>query len=296
MPQTHRTLGLILGVIAVTMFGGSLVGTRAAVAYFDPWFVTVARAAIGGVLALVTLAVQRPALPRQHLGRLAIISLCLVIGFPALMAIATVTVPASHAAVILGLQPLATTIGAVPLAGERPSPVFWVLSIIGALLVVVFALRDGNVSVATGDVFLVIAVSLTGVGYVMSGVLARSMRGVEVIAWALVIALPAVLVATYLLWPANAAGAPMSAWIGLIYVGAVSQFIGYGFWNVALAVGGVARVGQVQLLQVFVAIALSAIFLGEKVDGEMLAFAAAVVVVVALGRRAAVKGPVAPEG
>jgi drug/metabolite transporter (DMT)-like permease len=288
MSQPNRTLGLILGIVAVTMFGGSLPGTRAAVAFFDPWFVTVARAAIGGVLAAATLAVQRPRVPRQHLGRLALISLTLVIGFPALMAIATVTVPASHAAVILGLQPLATMIGAVPIAGERPSPLFWLLSVIGAGLVVAFALRDGSIEVATGDLWLIAAVSLTGLGYTLSGVLSRTMSGVEVIAWALVIALPVSLVATFLMWPANAAAAPASAWIGLIYVGAVSQFIGYGFWNVALAIGGVARVGQVQLLQVFAAIAFSALFLGETITPEMLAFAIAVVAVVALGRRAAI--------
>jgi drug/metabolite transporter (DMT)-like permease len=288
MPPRNRTLGLVLGLLAITMFGGSLPGTRAAVAYFDPWFVTVARAAIGGVLAMATLAVQRPRFPREHIGRLTIISLTLVIGFPVMMAIATVTVPASHAAVILGLQPLGTTIGAVPFAGERPSPFFWLLSLIGAGLVIAFALRDGSVEVAMGDVFLVIAVGFTAVGYTMSGVLARTMHGVEVIAWALIIALPFTFVATFVLWPANAAGAPASAWIGLLYVGAVSQFIGYGFWNVALAIGGVARVGQVQLLQVFVAMGFSALFLGEVVTPEMLAFAAAVVAVVALGRRAAV--------
>jgi drug/metabolite transporter (DMT)-like permease len=288
MPQHNRTLGLILGIVAVIMFGGSLPATRAAVAFFDPWFVTVARATIGGVLAAATLAVQRPRPPRAHLGRLTLISLCLVIGFPVLMAIATVTVPASHAAVILGLQPLATTIGAVPIAGERPSLFFWILSIIGAGLVVAFALRDGSVDVATGDLFLIAAVSLTGIGYTLSGVLARTMHGVEVIAWALIIALPFALVATFVLWPANASAAPLSAWIGLIYVGAMSQFIGYGFWNAALAMGGVARVGQVQLLQVFAAMGFSALFLGEVVTPEMLFFAIAVVAVVALGRRAAV--------
>jgi drug/metabolite transporter (DMT)-like permease len=288
MVQNSRSLGLLLGLVAVAMFGGSLPATRIAVAYLDPWFVTAARATIGGALALGALAIWRRPYPRQHTMRLGLISLCLVIGFPAMMAIASVTVPATHASVILGLLPLATTVASVPLAGERPSLVFWILSLIGAGLVAAFALRDGNVAVVAADIFLALAVTLTGVGYTLSGVMSRTMAGWQVIAWALVMALPVAVIATIAWWPANAASVPVGAWIGLIYVGAISQFIGYAFWNVALAIGGVARVGQLQLVQPFVSMGLAALFLAEAVDGEMIGFALAVVVVVALGRRAAV--------
>ncbi len=57
-----RFLGLTLGLIAVVMFGGSLPATRAAVAHLDPWFVTAARAAIGGSIALTLFAIRRPPL------------------------------------------------------------------------------------------------------------------------------------------------------------------------------------------------------------------------------------------
>ena len=270
------------------MFSGSLPATRAAVAHLDPWFVTVARAAIGGVLALGLIVVRRPPVPHAHLGTLALIVLCLVIGFPAMLAIASVTVPAAHGGVILGLLPLATAIAAVPLAGERPSLFFWVLSLIGAGLVVAFALRDGNAAVVTGDIFIALAVTLTGVGYTLSGVMSRTIPGWTVIAWALVLSLPPTAIATWWLWPANAASVPLSAWLGLIYVGAVAQFIGYAAWNAALAIGGVARIGQLQLIQPFATIALAAIFLGETIDAEMIGFALAVGLVVALGRRAAI--------
>jgi len=270
MPQTARSLGLVLGLIAVLMFGGSLPATRAAVAYLDPWFVTVARAAIGGVIALGLFAIRRPPMPHVHLVRLGLVALCLVIGFPAAMAIASVTVPAAHASVILGLLPLATAVAAVPLAGERPSLFFWILSLAGAALVAAFALRDGSVAVVTGDIFLALAVTLTGIGYTLSG------------------SLPPTAIATWSLWPADAATVPLSAWIGLVYVGVISQFVGYAFWNMALAVGGMARVGQLQLIQPFVTMGLAALLLGEAVTGEMIGFAVAVVLVVALGRRAAV--------
>ena len=155
-------------------------------------------------------------------------------------------------------------------------------------MVAAFALRDGSVAVVTGDIFLALAVTLTGIGYTLSGMMARIMPGWEVIAWALVLCLPLSAIGAFILWPANAAAVPASAWIGLVYVGLISQFVGYAFWNMALAVGGMARVGQLQLIQPFVTMGLAALFLGETIDGEMIGFAAAVVVVVALGRRAAV--------
>ena len=296
MPQSNRTLGLALGLVAVVMFGGSLPATRASVLYLDPWFVTAARAAIGGAISLVLLGVRRPPLRLTHVPRLVLIALCLVIGFPLAAAIATVTVPSAHGGVILALMPLTTAIAAVPLAGERPSPFFWILTVIGAALVAAFALRDGSVAVVTGDIFLVLAVTMTGVGYTLSGTMARIMPGWQVIAWALVITLPPAAVATWLLWPDDAATVPLSAWIALIYSGVITQFVGYAIWNMALAAGGVARVGQLQLVQPFVTMAIAAVFLGETVDFAMIAFAVAVVAVVALGRRAAIRGPAASPG
>ncbi len=286
MHRANPSLGLALGLFAVVLFGGSLPATRESVLYLDPWFVTAARAAIAGVVALGLFAVRRP--PRAHAGRLVLIALCLVAGFPAAISIASVTVPSAHAGVILGLMPLTTAIAAVPLAGERPSPAFWLLSIIGAALVAAFALRDGSVSVVTGDIFLALAVTLTGIGYTLSAMMSRAMPGWQVIGWATVISLPVSGLATVLLWPANAASVPAAAWIALLYSGVVTQFLAYAVWNVALATGGVSRVGQLQLVQPFVTMAIAALFLRETIDGEMIGFAVAVVIVVALGRRAAI--------
>ena len=47
MPRSHPALGLVLGLAAVVIFGGSLPATRLAVAALDPWFVTAGRAAVG---------------------------------------------------------------------------------------------------------------------------------------------------------------------------------------------------------------------------------------------------------
>lgn len=286
---SSRSFGLILGLIAVILFSGSLPANREAVADLSPWFVTAGRAAIAGFIAVGLIAIRRPVFPRQQFGRLALIALCLIVGFPAAIAVASVTVPASHGAVVLGLLPLATAVAAVPIAGERPSIWFWLLGILGAIIVGVYALRGGDTDIVTGDIYLALAVILTGVGYTLSGTMARTMPGWEVIAWALVLTFPFALAAAIALWPQNAADVHWSAWVALLYSGIIVQFVAYACWNAALAVGGVARVGQLQVLQPFFTIVIAALILGEAVDAETVLFAAAIVIVVALSRRTTIR-------
>ena len=52
-----------------------------------------------------------------------------------------------------------------------------------------------------------------------------------------------------------------------------------------MAMGGIARVAQMQLLQPFVTFALAAIFLGEPITPQIVLFAAAVVATVAISTR-----------
>ena len=59
-------------------------------------------------------------------------------------------VPSAHGGVILGLLPIATAVAAVFVAGERPSPFFWLMSVLGAALVVAFSLRGGAIVPARG--------------------------------------------------------------------------------------------------------------------------------------------------
>lgn len=296
MRNTHLLYGLLLGALAVVLFGASLPATRLAVRSLDPWFVTTARGAGAGLIAIAVLAVSRRPVPWQDLPRLAAIALCLVIGFPGLMAVAMTTVPSAHGGVILGLLPMATAVAAVLFAGERPSPFFWALSAAGAALVVAFSMRDGALLPVPGDLLLFASVAICGAGYALSGALARRMPGWEVISWAVVVSLPVLAPATLFLWPDELARVPWAPWAGLAYVTLVSQYLGFWLWNSALALGGVARIGQVQLLQPFATLAIAAILLGEAISLRMVAFAVAVVAVVALGMRARIgsRAPATP--
>ena len=111
------------------------------------------------------------------------------------------------------------------------------------------------------------------------------MPGWEVISWQVVIFLPLAALATFALWPTDIASVPVSSWAGLGYVGFVSQYTAFFVFNAALAIGGIARVGQVMLLQPFVIVALALPVNGEPLDVETILFAAAVVATVLIGQR-----------
>ncbi|MFG1398167.1 DMT family transporter [Roseixanthobacter pseudopolyaromaticivorans] len=280
-------LGLFLGFVGVVIFGATLPATRLALTGFDPAFVTFARAAMAGLLAAPLLMLRARSLPRAPgvLRDLLVVVASLIFAFPLLMGTATATVPVAHAGVVLGLLPLATVAGAAALAGERPSRAFILLSLLGAGVVVAFALRNGGAGrFGFGDTLLVLSVVACGIGYPISARLARHMEAWEVISWALVLALPLTIPLTLLTFPANVAAAPALAWAGLGYVAVMSQFIGFFFWNAGLAMGGISRVSQVQLLQTFVTVGLAWPINGEAPELETVLFAAAVVGIVALGR------------
>ena len=282
---------MALGLLTVVLFGATVPLTRIAVAELDPVFLSCARAALAGVGALVWIAVAQPPYPkRADRHELAIVVLCVVFGFATLMALGTVTVPAAHGGIVLGLLPLATTTAAVFVAGERPSLAFWLIGLVGAGLVVGFAIhRAGGLHPSIGDLFLFGAVIAGGIGYAMSARLSGRLGSAGVISWAVVIALPLSLPATIVLWPADAHLVSWRAWAALAYVGLVSQWLGFFAWNRGLMLGGIAKVSQVQLLQTFVTLALAALLNGETLDVETISVATLVVATVMLGQRTRVR-------
>lgn len=287
MRSSHEKLGYVLGFIGVAIFAGSLPATRLAVMHLDAWFVTSARAAIAGLCALVLLiAMRRPLPPKDAWPRFTLVILGVVFGFPFFTALAMTNVPAAHGGVVLGVLPLATAATAVVLAGERPGLGFWIAAFIGAIVVTAFALRNSSGwSLSQGDLQLALAIVSGGIAYAASGALARTMPGWEVISWALVASLPVSLAAMILLFPANPAAIPLDAWLGLLYAAVMAQWMGFFFWNAGLAMGGISRVSQVQLIQPFVTVALATIVNREIIDLQTILFALAVVLTVAIGTR-----------
>lgn len=288
-PASRDLVGYALGLAGVIIFGATLPMTRIAVVTFSPWFITFGRAAVAGVLAALLLAIVRRPLPDRRLWPALVLgAICTTIGFPGFSSLAMQTVPASHGGVVLGVLPLATAVAASFINGERPSPVFWFWSLAGAAIVVAFTLRAGDANFGHGDLYLLLSCVAAATGYACFAKVTRSVGGWETISFALVLMLPVSIAASALLWRDSYAAAPPEAIAAFAYVSLFSMFIGFFFWNAGLALGGVARVGQVQLLQSFVTLAISSLMLGETIRLETILFALAVVVIVMMGRRAAV--------
>ena len=283
---SRERLGLLLGFVGMAIFGGTLPATRIAVAAIDPVALTAMRTAIAGICSLALIIVLRRKFPPRHLWlQLAVASICVVVLFPFLMALAVQTVDASHGGVVMGALPIATAFVAVLITHERPKPLFWLASIAGAAVVVAFALRQGGGTLTAGDLLLFAAVAASATGYAFSGKLTASMPGWEVISWALVIALPLSLPVAVFTLPADPGQIAPKPWLALLYVALFPQWIGFFAWNAGLAMGGIARVSQMQLLQPFITFALASIFIGETITPQILLFAAAVVVTVAISTR-----------
>ena len=277
-PLDSSTQGWINGFIGVVIFSGSLPATRLAVMEFDPVFLTMIRAAIAGVLGLMLLALfreQRPA--RNQWQPLVIVALGVVIGFPLLTALALQYVTSAHSIVFIGLLPLATAVFGVLRGGERPRPVFWLFSILGSVLVMGYAFAQGLSAAPVGDVLMLLAVLACGLGYAEGAKLSRSLGGWQVICWALVVSLPVVLPLSLILAPASLRGISLPAWLSLGYVALFSMLIGFVFWYRGLAQGGIAAVGQLQLLQPFFGLALAAGLLHEQVSLGMVLVTVAVI-------------------
>jgi drug/metabolite transporter (DMT)-like permease len=289
-----KNVGLILGFCGVVLFGGTLPATRLTVAAIDPLLLTAARASIAGIAGLgVLLVLRRRVPPRELWSELLITGLCTIVGFPVFTALAMVSVPAAHGGVVLGILPLATTAAAAIVAQERPSIGFWLVSLVGAAIVLVFILgnRDAR-TFALGDLYLVGTVLTGAFGYALSRRLSRVMPGWEVVSWQVVTFLPIFALITLALWPHDLGGIPIAAWGGLAYVGLVSQYLAFFVFNAAMAISGVARVSQLMLLQPFVILGLAALVNGEPARPSTFAYAGAVVATVFVGRRMSVAGTV----
>lgn len=274
--------GWLNGFIGVLIFSGSMPATRMAVINMSPIFVTVARASIAGLLALAVLIVFKEKRPEKAMYLpIAIVALGAVIGFPLLSALALQHITSAHSLVFLGLLPIVTASFAVLRGGERPKPVFWLFSVMGSLLVIGYAIYQGINASPIGNILMLAGIVLCGLGYAEGARLSKTMGGWQVISWALVISLPIMLPLMFIYQPGSFSTVSTGAWLSLAYIALFSMFIGFIFWYRGLAQGGIASVGQLQLLQPFFGLGLAATLLHESVSIGMLGVTIGVILCVA---------------
>jgi drug/metabolite transporter (DMT)-like permease len=284
MEQTSKGWGS--GLLGVIIFSGSLPATRVAIAGFSPVFLTSARAVIAAVLGVFLLCALRQKRPgKGDIGPLVVVALGVVVGFPLLTGLALQHMNSAHSIVFIGLLPLATAIFGVLRGGERPKPAFWIFSILGSLSVAGFAFSQSGSASLIGDLLMVAAVVVCGLGYAEGAVLSRRLGGWQVICWALVLALPVMAAVAFASLPRAWAGIGSPAWLGLAYVSVFSMLVGFVFWYRGLALGGIAKVGQLQLLQPFFGLTLAGLLLHEPIAWTMIAVTGVIVLCVAGAKR-----------
>lgn len=283
----HSFRGWGSGMIGVAIFSGSMPATRLAVLDLPPMVLTSARGLIAGLLAaLVLLASRQPVPTRAQWRQVALVAAGCVIGFPMLSALALQHITSARSLVFIALLPLSTALFAVLRGGERPSGAFWGFALAGAAAVAGFAMLRGGGADPAGDALMIGAVLVCGLGYAEGAVLTRQLGGWQTISWALVLCLPLMVGWLMLAWPAaGLGGVRLASWLALGYVAVFSMLVGFLFWYRGLSLGGIASVGQLQLLQPFMGLALAALLLHEHIAPAMLVAMVLVIGSVAGARR-----------
>jgi drug/metabolite transporter (DMT)-like permease len=280
----------VLGFIGVLCFSVSLPVTRVAVREFGVIFVSFGRAVMAAALAIAVVLATRTPLPARRLWpRLAVVIGGVVVGFPAFTGLALQHAPAGHGSVVVGLLPAATAGLSVLRTGDRPSARYWFFAAIGALAIIVLSVARGTRDIAIGDAYLVAAVLAAAIGYTEGALLSRELGGWQTISWAVIGALPITVPLTVVGLHPVGFNEPMTAWFCLAYLGAVSMFLGFFAWYAGLALGGIARVSQVQLLQPIFSLVWATLFLHEHLDRLIVVVAIIVLLCVFGSRRSAVR-------
>ncbi len=270
------TVGVLFGFVGMLGFSGTLAATRVAVADFSPLAITGARIVVAGLLGGVTLYLTgRTALPeRRHLLPIAVMGLGLAVGYPFFLAVALQSVPAVHGAVVTGLAPAATAIIAVLRAGERPPPVFWLACATGIAAVLTYAYDAGGGAFSAADGWLLLALLCLGLAYVEGGRVSAELGGTTTLCWAMLFLTPfAVGPLVWSLRDVDLASVAPWSWVSMAYLGIVSMFLAAIFWYRGLTAGGIARIGQINLLLPLAALVWPALFLGEEITRTALACA-----------------------
>lgn len=272
--------GVLLGSAGVLCFSGTAPATRLAIA-FGPAALTAGRIVVAAVLgAVMLLAMGRFRWPGRRVAMgLLVAGAGQAVGYPFFLALAVEQVPAVHAAVVIGLTPAVTAALAAIRLRERPPLRFWGACVLGFVAVATFAVTQGGGGVQPADVWLLVAVVCTAVGYVEGGRIAGDLGGAETLCWAMILLSPAAVVVLAVSLPAVPPGA---AWIGFGYAGIFSMFLGSVLWYRGLAAGGVARIGQLNLAQPFLTITWSSLLLGEHLTWPVLVTTAVVLACVAV--------------
>ncbi len=264
MEAPSTTRGTLLATLGVVAFSFSFPATVWALDGFGAWTVTGLRGVLAAALAggaLVALKARAPA--QTDWPALAVVAVGCVVGFPLLTTLALQTSSTPHSAVVIGALPMATAVIAARRTRVRPSRAFWAAATVGALTVLVFTLAQNHGRPTLGDLYLVAALLLCAAGYAEGGRLSAHLPSWQVIAWGVVIAAPVSLLISAVALAREPIELTGTALGGLVYIAAVSQFLGFVVWYRGMGLIGVTRASQLQLAQPLLTLVWAVVLMGE---------------------------------
>ncbi len=257
-------LGVFEALIAVFIFSLTMPTMHLALRHFDATVVGIGRMVIAAIPSFIMLMVIGfPRLQFRQILSLIVIVGCLVFGFSWLIALALREVSSHHAGIVIGGIPLATAFFATLRSGQRQSPLFWIAAFLGSTIVVAYGLVKAGGHFTSADLLLLLAAFVCGLAYAEASRLGQAIGTRAITCLIPVTAAPLAIYFCMGKMPSDLGAIPLSSWLALLYNGLFSTFIGFFFWYRGLAIGGIARIGQIQLLQPFFTLAASALMLGE---------------------------------
>ena len=278
---------------AVLIWGGTPIATRIAVDTIDPAMVGMLRTLLAALLAPLALLALRLPVPAGSRTRplLAFSGLCAFVLFPVLFSVGIDYTTASHAGLILAMQPVFTALAAHLVERSAPSR-RWAagaaLAAAGTFALVHFriGIAEGTAQSWIGDLLILAAGFLASIGYVGGGRAARSFPALGVTLWGLVIG--GVALIPLFAWRAGSvdwSAGTVASWTGVAYLAFAVSSLGYLLWYWALARGGIARIGTLQFLQPVASLVLAVLILGEPMTLPLAACAAVVLAGTILAHR-----------
>ncbi|AZS88312.1 DMT family transporter [Streptomyces griseoviridis] len=286
-PLPTPATGTALAALGVVTFSLTFPATAWGLESFGPWTLVALRCVLAALIAggcLLALRVPLPA--RAHRPGLLVVAAGVVVGFPLLTTLALGTSTTAHAAVVVGLLPLTTAVCSALRVGTRPSRAFWAAAVTGAAAVIAFTVQQSGGAVTGADLYLFGALLVCAAGYTEGGRLARVMPGWHVIGWALVLCLPLAVAGGAVALAYEPVRVTAHGVVGLVWVAAVSQFLGLVVWYRGMATIGIPRASQLQLAQPLLTLVWSVLLLGEHLPVAAPLTAVAVLVCIAVTQRA----------
>ena len=285
--RQNLTEAYFLGLISVAAFAATLPLAKNLVDDLSGLQIGIYRSLIAALVALPIVILAKLNLPtKRQIKKLFITSVGIIYGFPILTAVGMQYVPISHGGVVLAAMPICTSIFSVIITGQKQSLNSWVLATTGFLVVAGYVIYNSeSFDFYLGDIALVGAAILAGLGYAQGGALSTEMPGWKVMCWVLVLNLPILIIVSFFIFDSSNIGLTSMGWFSILFLALINSLVGFFSWNRALALGGIAKISQLQLLQVFITYGYAVLFFNEAWDWITVTAFSLIVLIVYLSKK-----------